>query len=105
MCQCICIPTHSEIKRAIRFMPWGEVVWFYYKNKIYTGELVGFETGVYGQDSIVKWWYVYQFEIVSNTPVKVDKIFFTENQALKWAMENTNLKSVLKNPKEDTNEH
>lgn len=89
------LPTHRQIKKAIRFMPWGEEVYFFYKGKIRSGELVGFETGICGHDPVIKKWKVYCMNLDFSVPISVSQIFMFKSQALEWAMENTDLKTKL----------
>ena len=98
MCRCIKVPSHREIKRAIRFMPWGEEVYFFFKGKIRTGKLVGFETSIDENAPVVKAWKVFVFDsqIAGDTYIlSVPRIFMFETEALKWAMKNTDLKETL----------
>lgn len=90
------IPTHYEIKKAIKNLPFGEKVWFYNKNtkRISTGKLVGFTTSIYEHDDSI----IPSLSIYSGTDIIVvpdTEMFTTEDKALKWAMTHLSLKDYV----------
>ncbi len=87
------IPTHYEIKKAIKNLPFGKKVWFYNKNtkRINTGKLVGFTASIYEQDTFI----IPSLSIYSGTEITAvpsNEMFTTEDKALKWAMTHLSLK-------------
>lgn len=89
------IPTHYEIKKAIKNLPFGEKVWFHNKNtkRIGIGKLIGFTASIYEHDpAIVPSLTVYAETKVYDVPNT--EVFKTEQEALKWAMTHLNLKEL-----------
>ena len=90
------IPTHSEIKKAIKNLPFGEKVWFHNKNtkRISTGKLIGFTASIYEHDpTIVPSLTIYADTKIYEVPNT--EVFKTEQEALKWAMTHLSLKDYV----------
>ena len=90
------IPTHYEIKKAIKNLPFGKKVWFNNKSikHISTGTLIGFTASIYEHDPAI----VPSLTVCSETKiyeVPNTEVFKTEQEALKWAMTHLSLGDSL----------
>ena len=94
----VSVPTHGQIKKAIRSMPWGKEVWFYStgSKSICSGKLIGFKTTIYENYPVIESWRVQHS--CDSYDVEADYLFTSKKEAIERSF--VHLKNQLVNKRE-----